>query len=67
MAERCVACGKEIDVIGLLVDGKARHFWCYEDPPAPRMHQPKEAPRVSTNAADGPVAPQLDVNAGETE
>lgn len=34
---------------------------------APRMKQPKTAPRVSTNAAYDPVAPQRGVNAGETE
>lgn len=34
---------------------------------ATRMQQPTDAPRVSTNAADAPVAPQRGVNAGETD
>ena len=35
--ERCVACGKEIDVFGILVDGKMRHPWCYEEPEIRRV------------------------------
>ena len=34
---RCVACGKEIDFIGILVDGKMRHSWCYEEPEIRRV------------------------------
>ena len=36
-AARCVACGKEIDGLGIFVDGKMRHPWCYEEPEIRRM------------------------------
>lgn len=36
-AARCVACGKEIDGLGIFVNGKMRHPWCYEEPEIRRV------------------------------